>query len=413
MTTKQLTSTITLGSNIHIIVITGGPCGGKSTGLIKLRELLEERGYKVLVSPEAASKYINAGVYPWDDLVTFQELVLEETMMQEELLIEAAKAYRARGFKVIILCDRGAMDGRAYVTEGVFQNICTSNRVTYNSICNLRYHAVMHLRTAALGAEKYYTLENNAARKETPEEARALDQRTLEAWQGHHHLRVIDNSTGMEGKINRLLAEVCTVIGDPLPIEREEKYLIEPIEVEAIPARVEVCKIVQDYLLPANKNCHSVACKSCPTFCPNTLAPEPVHRDGDHPHQSEGERRIRARIGENGTSYFYTIKYQKAPGERIEVERMISLVEYQKLLNAKDPEFRTIRKTRLCFFYESQPIEIDLYDDIRVIGDSPLAIMEIEMNQLQQTPKLPPFVKVLQRVTNDAAYSNRGLAHIA
>jgi hypothetical protein len=34
---------------------------------------------------------------------------------------------------------------------------------------------VIHLVTAAIGAEKYYTTENNAARTETKEEARALD----------------------------------------------------------------------------------------------------------------------------------------------------------------------------------------------------------------------------------------------
>ena len=33
-----------------------------------------------------------------------------------------------------------------------------------------RYDAVFHLVTAAQGAERFYTLENNQARSETPEQ---------------------------------------------------------------------------------------------------------------------------------------------------------------------------------------------------------------------------------------------------
>ena len=35
-----------------------------------------------------------------------------------------------------------------------------------------RYDAVFHLVTAANGAERFYTLENNQARSETPQQAR-------------------------------------------------------------------------------------------------------------------------------------------------------------------------------------------------------------------------------------------------
>ena len=36
--------------------------------------------------------------------------------------------------------------------------------------------------TAAIGAERYYTTENNSVRTETPEQARELDVRILNAW---------------------------------------------------------------------------------------------------------------------------------------------------------------------------------------------------------------------------------------
>jgi len=44
---------------------------------------------------------------------------------------------------------------------------------------------VLHLVTAADGAEKFYTLENNQARSETPEVARIVDRKTQMVWNGH------------------------------------------------------------------------------------------------------------------------------------------------------------------------------------------------------------------------------------
>jgi hypothetical protein len=44
---------------------------------------------------------------------------------------------------------------------------------------------VIHLVTAADGAEEFYTLENNAARTETPQVAKMLDKMTQGVWNGH------------------------------------------------------------------------------------------------------------------------------------------------------------------------------------------------------------------------------------
>lgn len=60
---------------------------------------------------------------------------------------------------------------------------------------------MFHLVTAARGAEKFYTLENNAARSEPIEVARVLDDRVLRAWLGHPKLHVFDNSVGFSEKI--------------------------------------------------------------------------------------------------------------------------------------------------------------------------------------------------------------------
>ncbi len=59
--------------------------------------------------------------------------------------------------------------------------------------------------TAALGAEQFYTLENNLARSEPIELARELDDKCSKAWIGHPYVDVIDNNTIFDIKITRAL----------------------------------------------------------------------------------------------------------------------------------------------------------------------------------------------------------------
>ena len=388
----KLHSLTDIGEDIHIIAITGGPCAGKTTGLVKLEQMLKDRGYKVLVSPETATKMIRGGFLPWEaGRVIFQKHMIVDSLVQEEGFIKAAMALRDLGHKVVMLCDRGIVDGQAYTeSKEEFEGMVTELGLTLNSICNDRYHAVIHLRTAALGAEEFYTLDNNSARKETPEQARAFDQKILEAWQRHHHPRVVDNATGFDEKINRLLAEVCSILGDPLPLEIEQKFLIEPLDFSTLPVHVTESQIVQDYL----------------------ISPKP-----------DEEHRVRARTDDWGTSYFYTVKRHKEHGVRFETEKVIDKKEYLSLLNFKDSAFTTIKKQRSCFFYETQFVEVDTFE--APAGFAGQCVMEIEQTapsagvgeQKEEKEKreeivLPPFVKVIKNVTGEEVYSNRGIAQV-
>lgn len=59
-----------------------------------------------------------------------------------------------------------------------------------------RYDAVIHLVTAANGAEAFYSGENNEARYETVDMAVAVDYKLQESWMGHPHHIVIGNGQG-------------------------------------------------------------------------------------------------------------------------------------------------------------------------------------------------------------------------
>ncbi|MEI7480129.1 MAG: AAA family ATPase [bacterium] len=366
----------TIGEGITVIAITGGPCSGKTTGLARLSQMLTDRGYKVLISPESATKLIQAGMKPNElPQIVFQEEILLDIVAQEERLVSIAKHYRDLSQKVVILCDRGIMDGEAYAGPKNFKDLLARHGHDYGTVCNNRYHAVMHLRTAALGAEKYYTLANNKARYETAEKARLVDQGTLNAWTRHQHPRVIDNSTDFDGKLHRLFTEVCAVLGDPIPLEKEDKFLIKPFRKKDVPTDIKCFEstITQTYLF------------------------SPVDNE---------ERRLRKRCDRGGVSYYYTVKQDISKGVRLEKEKSITANEYVALLEMRYPKISEIQKRRLCFFWKEQFFEIDIFEE----PVSNLYLMEAERTEQAPDLEIPPFVKVIENVTGNKRYSNISIA---
>ncbi len=356
------------------IVITGGPCAGKSTAMSWVQNAFTEMGYTVLFVPETATELITGGVAPWTCGTNgdYQKCQMRLQAEKEAVFAQAAASMSAE--KVLIVCDRGALDNKAYMDELEFSCVLSSLGKTEVELRD-GYDAVFHLVTAAKGAVEFYTTANNSARTETPEEAAALDDRLIAAWTGHPHFRVIDNSTDFEDKMRRLIAEISAFLGEPEPYEIERKFLIEYPDtrwLESIPncRRVE---IIQTYL----------------------NAPE-----GD-------EVRVRQR-GENGSYiYFQTTKRKISDLKRVEIERRLSENEYLRLLMDADTTKRQIRKTRYCLTYENQYFEIDVYPFWQ-----DKAIAEIELSDENAKIFFPKQIRVIKEVTEDESYKNAALASV-
>ena len=154
------------------IVLTGGPCGGKTTALAKIEQFLTERGIKVFIVSESATELIRGGIRPFGDqsfsMVTFQDFILNYQLAKEKIYDMVAQDWNDA---CVIIYDRGLMDNKAYITDEEFTSLL--NRYGYQELDFLdRYDMVIHLVSAADGAEKYYTLENNKSRSEGVEEAK-------------------------------------------------------------------------------------------------------------------------------------------------------------------------------------------------------------------------------------------------
>ena len=74
----------------------------------------------------------------------------------------------AKKYEVVILIDRGLMDGSAYVDKDQWQGLLDELGVTTIQLRDQRYDAVIHLMTAADGAGDFYDSATNEARYESP-----------------------------------------------------------------------------------------------------------------------------------------------------------------------------------------------------------------------------------------------------
>ena len=359
---------------ISKIVITGGPCAGKSTAMSWVQNAFTQMGYTVLFIPETATELITGGVAPWtcSTNAEYQKCQMKLQIEKEKIFEKAAKTMMTE--KVLIVCDRGTLDNKAYMDEIEFaeavQFIC-SNEVELRD----NYDAVFHLVTAAKGAEEFYTTANNSARTETVEEAAALDDKLISAWTGHPHLRIIDNTTSFEDKMKKLVAEIASFLGEPEPYEIERKYLIEYPDIKWLQSNptCQRIEIIQTYLNSSN----------------------------------DDEVRVRQRGIDGNYIYFQTTKRKVSNVKRVEIERRLSQTEYLKLLMEADTSKRQIRKTRYCLTYENQYFEIDIYP---FWNDK--AICEIELSDENAQIVFPKQIKVIKEVTDDDTYKNAFLARI-
>ena len=361
-------------AEITKIVITGGPCAGKSTAMSWIQNAFTQMGYAVLFVPETATELITGGVAPWTCRTNseYQKCQLRLQLDKERVFEQAANAMEAE--KVLIVCDRGALDNKAYMDRLEFSQVL--GHLGMNEV-ELRdtYDAVFHLVTAAKGAEEFYTTANNAARTETVEEAAALDDKLISAWTGHPHLRVIDNASDFENKMKRLIAEISAFLGEPEPYEIERKFLIEYPDIrwmESLPACQRV-EIIQTYL------------KS----------------------NDDEEVRLRQRGSDGHYIYYQTTKRKVSDVKRVEIERRLSEKEYLRLLMNADTARRQIRKDRYCLTYENQYFEIDVYP---FWNDK--AIAEIELSDENAGIRFPKQIKVIREVTDDESFKNASLALI-
>lgn len=365
---------------VYRLVLTGGPCGGKTTGQARLCTFFENLGWKVYRVPETATVLLSGGIkfsdLSSDETYKFQENLLRTMIQIENTYFELAKSCKRN---CLIICDRGVMDASAYIDADKWELMKTSNGWNEIDVRDNRYNQIVHMVSAAVGAEQFYSTEEHSCRSEGVDHARELDNKAAAAWIGHPYFDVIDNSTDFETKVNRMIECVCQKLsidtGDRLlRTSRKLKFLVSG------PLRDELFPSFQDFNV--------------------------VH----HYLQSSGQRaqtRLRKR-GQNGHwSYIHTTRRPHVHGQSIEVKTQLTQRDYLNMLAQKDDAHFTIFKKRRCFLVNSQYFQLDIYQEPSHPRCRGLMLLEtytsLEGEQLKKS--LPKFVNVVKEVTGDPYYS--------
>jgi len=195
------------------IVLTGGPCSGKTT---ILQVLNEEFGSRIVFVPEVATILLKGGFpvpgnhLPWSEewQSAFQSAVLPlQQSIEDAYVLMASK----NGCQLLI-SDRGLLDGAAYTPGGITE-FCHRYKVDIDEALS-RYAAVIHLESLATAEQDKYDKTGNEARFEPLARAQELEQATRQAWQNHPRRVIIDGRRGIGGKINQVIGIVQFVLAE-------------------------------------------------------------------------------------------------------------------------------------------------------------------------------------------------------
>lgn len=398
---------------IYKFVITGGPCAGKTTAMERMQVYLRERGFRVFVVPEAATMLFLNGASP-DDLASveceraFQSFVIKTQIQLEDSFQNYA---RACGKKSVLLCDRGLMDGSAYVTDEIWAGVLKSVGLDIISARDTRYDAIFHLVTAADGASTFYTLSNNEARHESAEEAIAQDRKTQHAWNGHPQHIIIDNRKNrpFERKMELLISMLSGYVGLPSVARKSYKYELQSVpdlshivglqvfDVEKImlaegagseptrSSRMRSRSLGESIGSPNKSSGHVFGTvstisntmtgegTSSTATATATAAEEVLSNSFDACESPEREELsseddfvllysfIRCRSQGGFHAYGLTTVKMLPNGEKVELKQVISKRMYSMLSNNADPARRIVRQKRYCFQWERQSFQIYEY----------------------------------------------------
>ncbi|XP_055316408.1 TRPL translocation defect protein 14 isoform X2 [Sitodiplosis mosellana] len=367
---------------VYKLVLTGGPCGGKTTGQSRMCTFFENLGWKVFRVPETATVLLSGGI-KFSDLTEteayhFQENLLRTMIQIENTYFELGKSCSKN---CLIICDRGVMDASAYISKDKWAKMTAANGWNAVELRDNRYNHIVHMVSAANGAEDFYSTEEHACRSEGVELARDLDYKSAAAWVGHPYFDVIDNSTDFETKINRMLECVCQKLGIDtgdrlLRTSRKLKFLVGgklPADSE-FPADFQDFDVVHHYLQSNGPKCQA---------------------------------RLRKRGQKGNWSYTHTLRRPHVHNQSVETKTQITHRDYMNLLAQRDDAHFTIYKKRRCFLVNNQYFQLDVYKEPSHPRCKGLMLLETysSLDGEKLLNCLPKFLNILKEVTGDPSFS--------
>jgi predicted ATPase len=191
-----------------VIVVTGGPGGGKTTALDLFQRELKTA---VKIVPEAATMLFGHGLDR--EAGKGDGKLLQRSIYRMQIGLEGI--FRDFYSDRLLICDRGTLDGLAYWPadeQSYFEALGTTFAAEA-----ARYGAVIFFQTAAIHGEDVKS--NNPYRTEDSRTAVSLDEKLQRVWSRHPNFHFIPTELSFMAKINNGLQAIASVL-DQLDFER-------------------------------------------------------------------------------------------------------------------------------------------------------------------------------------------------
>ena len=375
-------------NKVFQICITGGPCAGKTTALAEIGEMFPD--HIVYSLPELATLVMTAGQSldhskkkPEQERQLVRRFI-NHMMETENYFIDVAKHEKQ---DVIILADRGASDPKPYSDKETWDLIMKEAGWSEDDLTNNRYDLVLHLVSAADGAVEYYTTSNNQARRETVEQAKALDRMTQSAWLNHHTFKIIHNRYGsFQGKINKIIETVGTIVGYKPSFNIESKYL-----------------------LPFDFDVES----SIPNYIARNIYQQQVdYLAVENPNEVAAYVSKRYNVAGNYT-YTHTVRHlSKEINQRREEKRLIKKSVYRLFHSQKDPQKKTLHKQITAFNYHNYNFVIEEFYSDEKYKEKTHVCLRYDRNISEDGIPiiLPKWLPIVKDVSKDKEFHSHNLA---
>lgn len=336
------------------IVLTGGPCAGKTTMLKEITGYLNKKGIANIIVPETATELIKSGILPGntdESANLFQDLLMKKQLFKEKLSDSYLKGNFKNSDKVVAICDRGVIDGKAYLkTSEAFSNLLHNNSLTEIEVLD-SYDLVLDLITTADCNRGVYN-NLNEARFETADEAVIVDRKTSNAWAGHRNIKIINTSISLEEETNIILNYIANLIYNQ-ETKKVNNYLVD---LSNFKNRKQIVKIlVENYYLESQIN---------------------------------GYNYILTKRNYNGGASYLISNQKRENGKIFTIaSKAINAHDFYNLLDKSNVIKKEVYE-EASFIKDRQLYRFKIYDDI--------SIMEIEKNELNKSFVFPDDVNVLK-----------------
>ena len=377
---------------ITTVVLTGGPCAGKTTLMEKFRNEVDSSSkVRVFFAKEAATFLKQSGINVkdagGDD--TFQRMIIQQQLIAEYNAYAAAEKFASQNpeYTVIIVCDRGIMDGEAYFeNKNEFLQLLADFELTPKTIYK-RYDMVLFLRSAAVGAAGFYTTVDGTPRDETPEEAIALDTGVYNAWCEHPNFNAVENSFKFYEKLDVAVSYILKAAGIIAPDKFFRRYLIQAPNLVSLISEYNTTTTNEQIFFLNSKNEENVYSLK-------------IQRKGNETRYMKREVRLGMAKNDNGVEE-YTRIFQN--------EGTITENNFLKELPRLNPNILPLNRTLLAFYHGfSVRCELEIY---------PLyqnhMILKVYMDSEKDYELISSYFDIIKDVTDDMDYCTLALAKTA